>query len=115
MKKVFLNNLPKKKHGDKLVIDWKNSIGYKVRFIYDDTQGEFEIIDYIKSRYSKIILKYNNKYFNIKILLFKNCNIGKIFFIGGITFLTSCCSLIKSFLVSSSFFDFISFKFFSLS
>ena len=78
MKKVFLNNLPKKKHGDKLVIDWKNSIGYKVRFIYDDTQGEFEIIDYIKSRYSKIILKYNNKYFNIRILLFKNCNIGKI-------------------------------------
>ena len=79
MKKVFLNNLPKKKHGDKLVIDWKNSIGYKVRFIYDDTQGEFEIIDYIKSRYSKIILKYNNKYFNIRILLFQNCNIGKIF------------------------------------
>ena len=36
MKKIFLDNLPKKIHCKKECIDWMNSIGYKVRFIYDD-------------------------------------------------------------------------------
>ena len=77
MKKVFLNNLPKKKHGDKLVIDWKNSIGYKVRFIYDDTQGEFEIIEYDK-KYQKLKIKYNDNEYCILIGNLKKCKLGNI-------------------------------------
>jgi len=42
LKKIFLDILPKNNKR----IDWKNSIGYKVRFIYDDIEGEVEIIDY---------------------------------------------------------------------
>ena len=75
MKKVFLNNLPKKKYGDKLVIDWKNSVGYKVHFIYEDIDGYIEILDYIDY---KLIIKYNNKELKIFTSSFINANIGKI-------------------------------------
>ena len=43
MKKVFLDELPRKygfgANKDKLIVDWNNSIGYKVKFIYDDING----------------------------------------------------------------------------
>ena len=64
MRKVFLENLPIKKQGKKNVIDWKNSVGYKVHFIYDDIEGDIEIIDYIsgnRKNKSKILLRYKNK------------------------------------------------------
>ena len=45
MRKVFLDDLPTKKYGNTFRIDWTNSIGLKVRFIYDDLKGEIEIVD----------------------------------------------------------------------
>ena len=78
MKKIFLDNLPKKIHCKKECIDWMNSIGYKVRFIYDDIEGEIEIIEYKKCRHPKIKIKYNNKYDIITIESFKNIKLGKI-------------------------------------
>ena len=39
--------LPKKMNKGKECIDWKNSAGYKVHFIYDDIEGELEILNYI--------------------------------------------------------------------
>lgn len=42
MRKVFLDGLPRRGK----YIDWKNSIGYTVEFIYDDVKGVFEIIKY---------------------------------------------------------------------
>ena len=42
MKKVFLDDLPKR---GKLV-DWKNSVGHKVKFIYEKIEDEIEIINY---------------------------------------------------------------------
>lgn len=69
MKKVFLDNLPKK--GKQ--IDWKGSIGYKISFIYDDLNGEIELIDYCNR---EIIVKYNNNIKSIKTNHFSNCKIG---------------------------------------
>lgn len=49
MRKVFLDKLPihtnTANHGR---IDWIKSIGQKISFVYDDTIGELEIIDYKK-------------------------------------------------------------------
>ena len=66
MKEIFLENLPKKKgvgyNKNKLVIDWKNSIGYKVHFIYYDIEDEIEIIDY-KSKGQTLTIKYKENGF----------------------------------------------------
>lgn len=76
MKKVFLENLPRLKNNK---INWKNSIGYIVKFIYDDLEGEFEIIKYIndKSR-RKLGLNYNNTYNEIPVDMFYYSTIGRL-------------------------------------
>ena len=75
MRKVFLDKLP---HGGKGInkkyINWCNSIGYKVKFIYDNIQGEIEIIDY---NYPKIKIKYLNKdFYNMQTSDFIKCRLG---------------------------------------
>lgn len=54
MRKVFLDDLPRKEGigalKGKQVIDWKGSIGCKVRFIYDDIEDKIEIKDYNKKK-----------------------------------------------------------------
>ena len=61
MKKVFLEELPR---GGKCIkensINWKESIGYKVKFIYDDIEGEIEIVGY-DTKTRCLSIKYNNK------------------------------------------------------
>lgn len=74
IRKVFLDDLPRK--GSR--IDWKNSIGYKVPFIYDDIKGEVEIVDYIGENCLKIY--YNTRYVIIKTNNFKKCNLGEILY-----------------------------------
>lgn len=75
-RKVFLENLPKRNNTEQ--IDWKNSIGYKIRFIYEDIEGEFEIVGYGIYREGYLTLKYENSVLNkdIHVGSFKNCNIG---------------------------------------
>ena len=50
VRKVFLDELPRKYgfgvNKDKLLIDWGNSIGYKIRFIYDNIKSKVEIVGY---------------------------------------------------------------------
>ena len=75
MKKVFLDDLPRKNNGKGKNIDWKNSVGYKVHFIYEDIDGYIEILDYIDY---KLIIKYNNKELKIFTSSFIKANIGKI-------------------------------------
>ena len=57
MRKVFLDELPIKIYKNKKCIDWLSCIGYKTKFIYDDIEGEIEIVDY-KGGY--LYLKYLN-------------------------------------------------------
>ena len=78
-RKVFLENLPKKKgvgyNKNKLVIDWKNSIGYKVHFVYDDIEGDIEIINYV-SKGQTLTIKYKDKVKPIETSDLSRCGIG---------------------------------------
>lgn len=83
-KEIFLNNLPKCKNRNNC-IDWKNSVGHKVKFIYntinDSIEDEIEIIEYKenkteKSRNKRLTIKYKD---NIKEMApgqFARCEIG---------------------------------------
>lgn len=75
MKKVFLDDLPRRNNGKGKNIDWKNSVGYKVHFIYEDIDDYIEILDYIDC---KLNIKYNNKELKINTSNFIKVNIGKI-------------------------------------
>ena len=81
IRKVFLDNLPRKNgfgtNIGNLVIDWIKSIGYKVKFTYDDTEGWIEIVKY-KGNNQNLTIKYNNEYFNIKAPSLLNANLGNI-------------------------------------
>lgn len=78
MRKVFLNNLPRKivnRHGS--VVDWEKSIGYKVNFVYDDKFGDIEIISYDKNT-KNLSLKYNEKCREILVNNFQRASIGRL-------------------------------------
>lgn len=77
-KQIFLGDLPtKNKRGKELYIYWEGSIGYKVRFIYDDIEGEIEIIDYqIKKKMLTIL--YKGKRHDISKNSFSQCQLGRI-------------------------------------
>lgn len=72
-KEIDLSKLPRK--GTK--IDWKNSIGYKCKFIYDDIEGEIEIVGYEKEKGIFTVI-YNNKEFKITRDTLVNCYFGKL-------------------------------------
>ena len=76
MRKVFLENLPRKRKGN--FIDWKNCVGYIIHFIYDDVEGDMEIIDYITNTRSYVSIKYLNEIYNIRTDSLKICNLGII-------------------------------------
>lgn len=71
MRKVILDSLPKK--GSQ--IDWVNSIGCKVDFVYNSINGFFEIKKYNKSI---LTLSYNEETFEINRSNFIACKIGNI-------------------------------------
>lgn len=79
MRKVFLENLPKKygfgANKDKLSIDWKNCIGCKIKFIYDCIENYLEIIDYV---YPNLTIKYEDEIKIISVDSLKNCKLGKM-------------------------------------
>ena len=72
-RKIFLEELPRRGK----LIDWKNSIGYKIKFIYEDIKDEFEIIEYDK-KYQKLKIKYNDNEYYILIGNLKKCKLGNI-------------------------------------
>ena len=74
MREVFLDELPRDR---RCRVDWKNSVGYKVKFIYDDVNGEVEIVGYdIKTRC--LTIKYNRNTMDILPSNFKKCQLGNI-------------------------------------
>ena len=72
MRKVFLENLPRRK--DK-TIDWNNCYGIILKFVYDNIEGEFELLDKIKNT-NKINVKYLNNIIPVKTTAIKNCELG---------------------------------------
>jgi len=78
IRKVFTDELPK--WGNK--VSWIKSIGHKIKFIYEDIEGELEITD-CKGDY--VYIKYLDKdIFKINASQIKNANIGTL--IGKITY-----------------------------
>jgi hypothetical protein len=76
LRKVFLDDLPKYSRG---YISWKDSIGCKIKFIYDSIDDEFKIIDYlIKDNKPYIKIKYKNKEYLQWIGDIKKCKFGVI-------------------------------------
>lgn len=76
---MFLDDLPKiKENRNKGYIDWQNTIGHIVKFIYDDIEGEIKIIDYnIKT--NKLKIEYNNDIsLDIRTENFSRCKIGSL-------------------------------------
>ena len=81
-KEIDLSKLPKWGKGGKSkegYIDWENSIGYKVKGIYDSIEFEVEIVDYVKNKKNYLIIKYNDVELDIATDHFSNCKLGKLF------------------------------------
>lgn len=75
MREVITSNLPKYRGNN---IDWKNSIGQRVKFIYDGIEGTIVIVDY-DSKTRKLWIEYLDKPpFEILTGNFQNCGIGKL-------------------------------------
>ena len=78
MRKVFLDNLPRgSRYTSDDKINWTDSIGYKVKFVYDDIEGEIEIIDYAIKK-QRLNIRYNNNDFSIKTMNFSKCGLGEL-------------------------------------
>jgi len=80
-KEIFLEVLPKKIYKGRECIDWINSVGNKVHFIYDDIEGDIEIVSYIECTYGinpRVIIKYNNNEIDINVASLKLCPLGKL-------------------------------------
>ena len=64
IKKCFLKDLPtccgRGIYHERIFIDWKNTIGYKIDFIYNRDKFIFEILEY-KTQKSKVTIKFNGE------------------------------------------------------
>lgn len=72
---VDLSGLPRKGK----LIDWENSIGNFVDFVYENIIGKVEIIGYDSNNgRPKLKIKYNDNMMNIKIDAFSDCKIAEL-------------------------------------
>lgn len=78
MRKVFLDNLPKHEIGRHIgKIDWKQSVGKEVPFIYGKLSGSFKIIDFdLKTR--KVTTDYEGYRYSVYAHGITNCELSGI-------------------------------------
>ena len=65
-KKIFLDELPRTSKG----IDWKNSVGEVIHFIYEDISDMLTIKEYVKSntnKHNKLLIEYKHREYIIDI------------------------------------------------
>jgi len=74
MRKVFLDDLPHKQYGNSSRIDWKHSVGYTVKFIYDDIKGKIKINNY--NSHQEVTIKYLNRIYIINCYCLMTCQLG---------------------------------------
>lgn len=75
MRNIDLSDLPQKGKS----INWIGSVGYKCKFIYDDIEGEVEIIDvHRKNNTTWVTYKYDDKINKSTTSNFSKCRIGDI-------------------------------------
>src|SRR5574344_2140679 len=82
IRKVFLDDLPKKEgfgvNKDKTVVDWKKSVGYNIKFIYDDIQGIIKIVEYNTNTHKLTVAYKDYELVDICITLIYKCKLGSI-------------------------------------
>jgi hypothetical protein len=80
-RKIFLENLPMKygigSNKNVLIVDWENSIGYEIKFIYDNIEDFIKTISYNKAK-SIVKIEYKNEEFDIASGNLKKCKLGVI-------------------------------------
>ena len=80
MRKLFYENeLIDDNFRNGKVIKWIDSIGKKIHFIYDNIEGDIQIIDYDKEL-SIVTYKYDNTIYRQTSTALKNCELGKMLF-----------------------------------
>lgn len=81
MRKVYLEDLPKKKgfgvNKDKETVDWEISIGLTMRFEYDGINGMLKIVNYYKEK-SRVGIEYNNNVVELKTDALKHAKLAKL-------------------------------------
>lgn len=83
-RKVFLDELPKKEgvgiNKGKQVIDWASSVGYKIKFKYNDVNGVIKILNRYKDKKNiwKLVVEYNENKFSISQSNFASNYIGTL-------------------------------------
>lgn len=76
MRKIFLDDLPKRLNGNTL---WYKCIGKEIKFIYEEVEGKFLVLDYYKNGTNYTIkLKYKDNIIETYPSNLLNCNICKI-------------------------------------
>lgn len=77
MRKVFLDNLPTKKYGEKLKINWNKVNGKTLKFQYDEIVDEIKIMN-ASSKSEIIEVEYKGLLSTINKTSFINCKIGRV-------------------------------------
>lgn len=64
MKKVYIEDLPKRNYNNRICIDWDNTIGMKVQFICENIEGYVTILSYDNKK-CRLKIEYDNIIFDI--------------------------------------------------
>ena len=79
MNKVFLDNLPRyEQSNQKGRINWSNSIGHKVKFIYNNIEGYVTIKEYNKQTHCLWIQYLSNSIYKTRTSNFIYCQLGEL-------------------------------------
>lgn len=80
--KVFIDDLPRweggtwRDHGVTGTVNWKKSVGEKVHFVYNDIEGNIDIVGYNPDN-RNVIVKYNDNIpFEMTAASFRQCRLG---------------------------------------
>lgn len=76
MRKLFYENVLENCNG---CINWIDSVGKIIHFIYDDIEGDIKIVDYNKNK-SIVTYVYNNNKYKQDTTALKKCQLGKMLF-----------------------------------
>lgn len=73
---IDLSELPTKKYGDKVHIDWKKTIGHFCKFNYNGTLGEILIKDHVDAK--NFLVVYNNKDYILSTDSLRGCKLSSL-------------------------------------
>lgn len=78
-RKIFLDELPRGGVGiASNKINWKNSVGCQIKFIYDDIEGYIYILEYITGKNPKLKIKYEDEEYVITVSKILECKLKRI-------------------------------------